>query len=73
MDSVNTMAIADRIEADTPLSSGLVDTTPFIGRWSSTNQDTQGIARLVVRADGHNLLVQAFGAGNSVVVRVGVK
>jgi hypothetical protein len=63
MDSVKTMPIADRLDEDTPLPSGLVDTTPFIGCWSSTNRDTQGIAKLVVRGDGQDLRVQAFGAG----------
>jgi hypothetical protein len=62
MDSVKTLAIEDQLEADAPLPGGLVDTTPFIGCWLSTNRDTQGIAKLVVRSDHHDLLVQAFGA-----------
>jgi hypothetical protein len=63
MDSVKTMPVENRLDADIPLPGGLVDTTPFIGCWSSTSGDTQGIAKLVVRGDGRDLLVQAFGAG----------
>jgi hypothetical protein len=72
MDSVKTMPIEEtmpigaRLDANAPLPGGFVDTTPFIGCWLSTNRDTQGIAKLVVhaddRGDGHDLLVQAFGA-----------
>ena len=62
MDSVKTMPIEDRLDEHAPLPGGLVATTPFIGCWLSTNRDTQGIAKLVVHGDGHDLLVQAFGA-----------
>jgi hypothetical protein len=45
-----------------PIAANRVDTAPFIGDWVSTNQQTQGIARIVVVGDGDQLRVQAFGA-----------
>ena len=45
-----------------PSQRARIDPGIFVGNWTTTNQQTQGIARLIVRdLDGH-LLVQAFGA-----------
>ena len=45
-----------------PASRTRIDPAVFVGDWTTTNQQTQGIARLIVRdVDGH-LLVRAFGA-----------
>ena len=62
MTSVNTMPIEEQLEAAVPAARSAVDTAPFIGCWISTNKNTQGIAKLVVHADGDDLRVQAFGA-----------
>jgi len=63
MDSVKTMAVADRIDADEAVPVSSVDVTPFIGSWLSTNKDTQGIAKLIVGSHHDGLRVQAFGVG----------
>ena len=39
-----------------------IDPGIFVGNWTTTNQQTQGIARLIVREMDGRLLVQAFGA-----------
>jgi hypothetical protein len=54
MASVESMPIASR--------GGAVDMTPFVGSWLSTNKGTQGITRLIVRADDEGLHVRGFGA-----------
>ncbi|MBV5262404.1 hypothetical protein FLX56_28950 [Synechococcus moorigangaii CMS01] len=33
----------------------------FVGTWTNTNSNTNGITRLVVTASGNNLMIQAFG------------
>jgi hypothetical protein len=38
------------------------DQSIFVGAWTSTNRDTQGIARVVIRRDGDWLFVRPFGA-----------
>jgi hypothetical protein len=39
-----------------------IDPGIFVGNWTTTNQQTQGIARLIVREVDGRLLVRAFGA-----------
>jgi hypothetical protein len=41
------------------------DTTiaQFVGDWTTTNQNSRGIARVVITPQGQDLLVHAFGAG----------
>ena len=39
-----------------------IDASMFLGSWTSTNRDTQGIARLLIRDDGGQLAVRGFGA-----------
>jgi hypothetical protein len=39
-----------------------IDPGIFAGDWTTTNQQTQGIARLIVRERDGQLLVRAFGA-----------
>jgi hypothetical protein len=63
MDSVKTISIEDGLEASRPVSENVVEVTPFIGCWLSTNKDTQGIAKLIVTHDENGLRVRAFGAG----------
>lgn len=43
------------------------DTTvaQFVGNWTTTNQNSRGIARVVITPQGQDLLVHAFGAGES--------
>ena len=60
MSVVPTMPVEDRVDAAAP---AVVDTAPFVGHWRSTNRNTQGIARLIVRSDGDGLRVRGFGAG----------
>jgi hypothetical protein len=61
MDFMHTVSLGDRVEAETPVRA--LDTARFIGTWLSTNRDTQGIAKLVVRRDHDGLRVRAFGMG----------
>jgi len=56
-------SIVETIDPDTPVHA--VDAAPFIGTWLSTNRDTQGIAKLVVRLDHDGLRMCAFGVGVS--------
>jgi hypothetical protein len=41
---------------------GPVDPSPLIGTWVSTNPDTRGTIKLVLRDEGGLLAVRAFGA-----------
>jgi hypothetical protein len=45
-----------------PASRTHIDPAVFVGDWTTTNQQTQGIARLIVRDVAGHLLVRAFGA-----------
>ena len=62
---MDTLAIS-RLE-DRPASSMQAgdDTTvaQFVGDWTTTNQNSRGIARVVITPQGEGLLVHAFGAG----------
>lgn len=52
---------------DSPDSSAQAgdDTTvaQFIGDWRTTNQNSRGIARVVIKSQGEGLLLHAYGAG----------
>jgi hypothetical protein len=64
MDSVKTLEAVDGAGADVHEArpSPRVDATVFLGSWTSTNRDTQGISRLVIREKEGRLFVRAFGA-----------
>lgn len=59
MSVVNTLPLEEQVPAP---PRAVIDAAPFVGCWLSTNRGTQGIAKLVVRADADGLRVQAFGA-----------
>jgi hypothetical protein len=42
----------------------VIDLSPLVGHWVSTNKNTPGIARILVTAEGGSLRLQAFGAGS---------
>ena len=66
MDAVTTLTSARPAQEvgneSTPVRSASLDPAIFVGSWTSTNPHTQGIARVVVRQDGAQLLVRVFGA-----------
>ena len=64
MDALKTLEAVDEAGADVHEArpSRRVDGTVFLGSWTSTNRDTQGISRLVIREEEGRLFVRAFGA-----------
>ena len=54
MDSLRTLEAMNGA-ADEARAPGRVDATTFIGSWTSTSRDTQGIAGLRIREEGGQL------------------
>ena len=64
MDSLKTLEAVNGAGADDDeaRSSRRVDPTVFLGSWTSTNRETQGIAGVVIREEEGRLFVRTFGA-----------
>ena len=62
MDAVRTLEALEPLDVGASRERPPVDTSIFLGSWTSTNRDTQGLARLLVRREGGDLVVRAFGA-----------
>ncbi len=66
MKSVKHVKAEDAVEAPAAKSGeGSLDLSPLLGDWVNTNAASQGVARVVLTANGEKLIVRMFEASGS--------
>ena len=63
MESLSYMRIEDRLEGESGLKGAdAIDLFPLLGIWVNTNNETRGIAKVLIGTKNGDLTVQVFGA-----------
>lgn len=63
MESLKYMRIEDKLEGESGLKgTDSIDLFPLLGTWINTNNQTRGIARVIIRTENGTMTVQVFGA-----------